>query len=314
MYFQPELRNRQMQAADFQARKFGHHLTRFFDQPFSQRFCACCRHCGMSVTLGRESVYGEVLYQQCDHDANRLLQTRLEMIDNTPDLLLKRLSVEAQRLEPALRRVFDPGEFQPERDRLLSDDGVWELRWQTASLRAALAHTAPTPSHAQDDPYSSPDLLTGTASSPLGGEDSDASSRRSSTPLLNSANESHAVAVDGVFSAAGVASSGVGYVELRRLVAEEAMVEAQYVGRYLNPNPGDDASHWLVKPLAPDTRGLAYQVGENELGIPEWRFRRKNGVVGYRVPLTDITFESTPSWLAELLASPRVQHALANGF
>lgn len=294
MYFQPELRNRQIQATDFQARKFGHHLTRFFDQPFSQRFCACCRHCGMSVTLGRESVYGEALYQQCDHDADRLLQTRLELIDNTPDLMLKRLSVEAQHLSTALRRVFEPGEFQPERDRLLSDDGVWELRWQTASLRAALARTAPTPS--------------------AEGEGSNTPSHHSSTPLLNNANASHAVAVDGISGIDGVASSGVGCVELRRLVAEEAMVEAQYVGSYLNPNPGDDDSHWLVKPLAPDTRGLAYQVGENELGIPEWRFRRKNGVVGYRVPLTDITFESTPSWLAELLASPRVQHALANGF
>lgn len=80
-----------------------------------------------------------------------------------------------------------------------------------------------------------------------------------------------------------------GLVELQRLVPAAQMRAARYVGKRHNPNIGDDTRYWLVQPLEPGTRGVAYQVDDDR--SVHWRFRRQGGVTGYYVASDDIAFD-----------------------
>lgn len=79
-----------------------------------------------------------------------------------------------------------------------------------------------------------------------------------------------------------------GLVKLQRMVAEQRMRPARYVGPYLNPNIGRDKTLWEVMPLEPGELGWVYfshEGGEDQFGFTpvQWRFRRSQGVTGYAI-------------------------------
>ena len=69
-----------------------------------------------------------------------------------------------------------------------------------------------------------------------------------------------------------------GIVQLERLVSQENIFKARYVGPKLNPNIGNDEDYWLTVELDTETDGIAYR-DEDEL----WRFRRVTGTTGYGI-------------------------------
>lgn len=69
-----------------------------------------------------------------------------------------------------------------------------------------------------------------------------------------------------------------GIVELERLVRQEDIFEARYIGPTINPNIGDDPDYWSIVELDTDTDGIAYR-DDDEL----WRFRRITGTTGYGI-------------------------------
>lgn len=77
-----------------------------------------------------------------------------------------------------------------------------------------------------------------------------------------------------------------GTVELRALVNEDDLMPARYTGPHLDPNDAIDDDEWLVEPLEPEERGLAYRDDEDN-----WRFKREDGTTGFFVSPRDLVFE-----------------------
>jgi len=128
----PKEQERLLEIIHIEAKKRGHYLSPFYSETYEETMGAkqhaCCQRCGARLTLGGDL---EVLSVPCQSQGNRLraIESQAWLIGISPQLLLERLEQELEELPPDIARFFDPGDFDPDNEELVSNDGIWRLKW-----------------------------------------------------------------------------------------------------------------------------------------------------------------------------------------
>lgn len=132
------------------AERLGHQIGDFITDHYqaqpAQRLLCVCLKCGGRVIVvfdaralqdGAEdavSIEGAATFFECRPDALCALESKAWLLGESPTLLETRLRRAIEELVFEDQERFDPGEFQPQRKRWLSDDGMLALQWQLREL------------------------------------------------------------------------------------------------------------------------------------------------------------------------------------
>jgi len=128
----PKEQERLLEIIHIEAKKLGHSLSSFYYETYEETMGAkrhaYCRRCGARLTLGGDL---EALNVRCQSQGNRLraIESQAWLTGISPQLLLERLEQALEELSPDIARFFAPGDFNPDSEELLSNDGIWRLKW-----------------------------------------------------------------------------------------------------------------------------------------------------------------------------------------
>lgn len=131
-------------ARDF-AQRLGHEVGDFItnhseERPANRLLCLCPR-CGRRVIVSFDAdalqngdanavlIEGSATFQECRPNALRVIESKAWLLGESPTLLEPHLRRKLEELDYEHQERFDPGEFQPQRKRYLSDDGLLALQW-----------------------------------------------------------------------------------------------------------------------------------------------------------------------------------------